>query len=138
MESAGYRGVDSMAVMALEQAKFREAHEVKVTSAGGADLTKWSEVYLRSFYGGLGLMKAMAQIVDSLQKMDEVVLVTGKLGGKTAGTMALYRTRDLLGAYCVGTSSRIQGERCRHELARSRTPDCDIRRQTTCPSVHPV
>jgi GNAT superfamily N-acetyltransferase len=109
MESAGYRGMDSMSVMTLENAKFSRMQEAKVAPAGGGDLTKWSEVYLKSFYGGLGLMRAVTEIVESLHGIDEVTLLTGELGGKPAGTMALYRTPALLGAYCVGTLPRFRG-----------------------------
>jgi len=101
--SAGYRAVDSMSVMTLERAKFSRIQEVKVASAEAGDLDKWSEVYLNSFYGGLGLKRAVTEIVESLHRMSEVVLLTGKIGGRFAGTMALYRTHALLGVYCVGT-----------------------------------
>lgn len=103
MLDSGYRVVDSMAIMSPGLVRMRKNPEVKVEVASGEGLVGWSKAYLQSFYGSLELLPAATDVVRSLRRLEQATLMVGRVNNRVAGVLALFRTRGLLGVYCVGT-----------------------------------
>lgn len=103
MLDSGYRVVDGMAIMSPGRVRLQKSGEVKVEVASGAGLEDWSKAYLRSFYGDFSLMPAVTEVVQSLKAVRRATLLIGRIEGKVAGVLALFRSSGLLGVYCVGT-----------------------------------
>jgi predicted GNAT family acetyltransferase len=104
MKRAGYAEMDGMAVMTPRRPGLKESgEEIQVSAVAGTALRDWVRVYLLSFYGDLSLMKPVSEIVGSVGDQPEVTFLIGTIEGEAAGALALYRTKNLLGVYCVGT-----------------------------------
>ena len=104
--SAGYSKTDEMTV----------PHSTKPIPAPGAqhpissssDPREWTLAYLQSFYGGEDLARVIQPKVASLMGSKGVTLLQARVGGETAGVSALFRTRGLMGVYCVGTVPKFR------------------------------
>ena len=108
----GYRQVDAMTVL---HSKGRivdsGSHDVSVSTKA----RPWTAAYLRSFYGGEELTGVVGPIVTSLLQARDATLLEARVGGDTAGVLALFRTPGIAGVYCVGTVP----EHRRHGVASS-------------------
>jgi GNAT superfamily N-acetyltransferase len=101
LAAAGYRQTDAQSVLFSKEpigTHGKELEVVETTRAGG-----WTAAYLRSFYGNEDLAGVVEPIVASLMKARGVTLLESRVRGMTAGVLALYRTPEVMGAYCVGT-----------------------------------
>ena len=93
--------------------------EVVVEPARGSGLADWSKVYLLSFYGDLGLMAPVNEVVQALGHLRRETLLIGRLEGRPAGVVALFRTPGVLGVYCVGTLPEFRGRGVAETLLES-------------------
>lgn len=103
LKQSGYEDVDAMAVMAPQRPGLKKAEGIAVSVANETALRDWVRVYLLSFYGELSLSKHVSEIIDSVAGRPETTLLLGKIDDRDAGALALYRTNEILGVYCVGT-----------------------------------
>jgi len=100
--ASGYRAVDTMVVLVSKSA---------IPGSGGAEPVvdtsssagPWVSAYLRAFYGTEELAGSVIPIARRLLKAKPATLLEAKIGGRVAGTLAMFRTRGLAGVYCVGT-----------------------------------
>ncbi len=99
----GYVIADSMSVMEMREPSFHVNDEIEVVTVEPAYLTQWCETYLLSFYGETGLLNSVLRIARKIAKRKEVSLVLAKHRGSIVGTLALFESQDVIGAYCVGT-----------------------------------
>lgn len=100
--ASGYRQTDSMVVLrstAPPEGGTPEPGVVQTT-----DSESWTSAYLRSFYGDEGLTDVVGPIVSSLQTSRAVTLLESRTDRETAGVLAMFRTPETLGVYCVGTA----------------------------------
>ena len=119
LEGGGYRIADQMAVMEMGEPSFKLNGDLKVRQVTKDEAEDWSEVYLDSFYGELGKMKAVTAAVRRLARTKEASVLLGSLDGRPAGTLALYRTGGLCGVYCVGTHRGFRRRRVASTLLES-------------------
>jgi N-acetylglutamate synthase-like GNAT family acetyltransferase len=104
MKQTGYEEIDGMAVMTPRRPGLKEGGEgIEVSVVSGTTLRDWVRVYLLSFYGDLSLTKPVSEIIGSVRDRPEVAFLMGTVEDEAAGALALYRTKNLLGVYCVGT-----------------------------------
>ncbi len=104
---AGYEIADRMIVMeAKDGVDHPEGPPAKIRQSASTE--EWSRVYLAAFYGRLGLLPVTKRIVDKVRSLDSVTLLQADVDGTIAGVTALFRTKGLLGAYCVGTVPRLR------------------------------
>ena len=97
----GYKQTDTMTVL-CSTVPPREA-EPKLEVRPSIDSDDWTIAYLRSFYGDEALADVVRPIVSPLQKSRAADLLEAKIGGETAGVLAIFRTPGICGVYCVGT-----------------------------------
>ena len=105
--SSGYRQVDTMTVLLSKGAIGAETGNVAATATTPDG---WTSVYLRAFYETENLAGVVKPIVSSLLKSKAAALLESRIGGKTTGVLALFRTRGIAGIYCVGTAPDHRGE----------------------------
>jgi GNAT superfamily N-acetyltransferase len=104
---SGYKVVDTMTVMSSEGiAAERESH-ARIRMARSAQ--DWAAAYLLAFYGNEDLIRIVRPIVGRLLRTKEATLFEAKVGRKTAGVMAVFRTEGLAGVYCLGTVPEYRG-----------------------------
>lgn len=96
--ASGYSKVDTMKVL-VSTTPTEGAGEGTTTSSP----ERWTAAYLRAFYGGEELTRTVKPIVALLLRDRAATLLEQKVGGETAGVLALFRTPGLMGVYCVGT-----------------------------------
>ena len=102
LSQTGYEIADKMSVMEAREGVHIPGHSsarIRVSKS----TEKWSRTYLSSFYGELGLLPATRKIADKIGKLPSATLLEAEVKGVVAGVLALFRTKRLLGAYCVGT-----------------------------------
>ena len=99
--SAGYKKADEM--MVLRSTKPIPHPRAQRLVSSSSDPREWTLAYLSSFYGDERLADVVLPKVASLMGEKEVTLLQARIGGETAGVSALFRTRGLIGVYCVGT-----------------------------------
>ncbi|MDV3278485.1 MAG: hypothetical protein LYZ69_08495 [Nitrososphaerales archaeon] len=108
LTDSGYTLVDKMAVLRLITPKFRTNGALRVESVKSGSREGWSRAYLLSFYGGTGLLSAVSRVVSRLLRKRGVTLLEGRIGGEVAGVLAIQRSSQLAGVYCVGTIPRFR------------------------------
>ena len=111
LAKGGYRIADQMAVMEIDEASFKVNPDLKIQVATGSKLEAWARVYLDSFYGDTGQLKAVMAIVQKLTTVREASLLIGTIKDKPAGITALFKTGKVCGAYCVATHRDWRGKR---------------------------
>ena len=102
LRASGYRLVDTMTVM-LSNTSGRLAGPGSVAIDDRPAADSWTRAYLEAFYGDQELAPHTTSIVSSLLKLRAATLLEARVGSETAGVLALFRTKGLAGAYCVGT-----------------------------------
>ena len=107
LQASGYRHVDTMTVMLLRGPR-ETSGQAPVTINERPASGRWTRAYLEAFYGDQELASFTSPIVTRLLKLKAVTLLEARVGGETAGVLALFRTRGLAGVYCVGT---VPGQR---------------------------
>lgn len=110
LSAAGYRVADRMSVMQIEDAAFAINDEVAVEEMV-EEVREWTETYLLSFYGEKSLLSAALAAVRRAKGLREVSLILARWRGEPVGTVALYRTGSVCGAYCVGTKPGYRNRR---------------------------
>ena len=100
--ASGYRRVDVMAVLSSGGPAESSGDRWKMPPS--ASPQEWTSAYLRSFYGGEGLTDVVTPIVASLSQSRAVTLLESRADGEVAGVLAIFRTREIAGVYCVGTT----------------------------------
>jgi GNAT superfamily N-acetyltransferase len=105
----GYMITDSLNVMELGTLQCSPNPNVKVVVASGEHLDSWCHVYVSSFEEKPELLGHVKRIVGSLEELQEVRLLLGLVEGCPSGVAALFTTRRLTGAYCVGTLKEKRG-----------------------------
>lgn len=100
----GYRIADQMSVLEADDGPFRANPDLKIEAASENGLNVWAKIYLDSFYGDFGQLRAVTGIIQRLQKVKEATLLLGTIKDEPAGIAALFRTGKVCGAYCVATS----------------------------------
>ena len=104
---AGYQIADVMTVMrAVGDVPSKES---AIVVGPASSVENWSRAYLSAFYGDLGLMPVVTKIVRRLKGSDATTLLEARLGGQVCGVLAIYRSSELAGVYCVGTVQRFRG-----------------------------
>jgi ribosomal protein S18 acetylase RimI-like enzyme len=103
LKGSGYSQIDRMAVMALEEPKFRNVNGVAVEPLVSGNVKDWCRTYLLSFYGEVSLLPQVSELAMGFVKKPEVRLFAGFIDQQMAGVLATYRTEGLVGVYCVGT-----------------------------------
>jgi GNAT superfamily N-acetyltransferase len=109
LQASGYRAVDMMTVM-ISKGPIKSPSAVPVTIIEPHAADSWTRTYLEAFYGDLELASGVTPIVTRLLKLNAVTLLEARVGGETAGVLAAFRTRGLVGVYCVGTTSVHRGK----------------------------
>jgi len=102
LRAAGYKPVDKMTVM-LSGGPGKSADPGPVTINERPAAVSWTRAYLGAFYGDQELAPHTTRIVTRLLKLKAATLLEARVGGETAGVLALFRTKGLAGVYCVGT-----------------------------------
>jgi GNAT superfamily N-acetyltransferase len=108
----GYAEFEAMHVLKLSaKPSFRLNPKLLVEVAGEDSGAEWSEGYRRAFYGDSVPVPGVARAVEKAVKAKDATLLIARSGGSAAGVLALFRTRDVAGIYCVGTlqAHRRQG-----------------------------
>ena len=98
---SGYSVVDTMTVLISRGAVVGREGGWKVTASPSAE--RWAHAYLMAFYGSAKLASSVIPVGARLQKAEAATLLEARVRGKTAGVLAIFRTRKLAGVYCVGT-----------------------------------
>jgi N-acetylglutamate synthase-like GNAT family acetyltransferase len=106
----GYRIADQMAVMEADDTSFKVNPDVQIEAVKKEDLEDWSRIYLDSFYGELSQLRVVLGIAKKLMKVKEASLLLGRIKGRPAGVVALFRTEKVCGAYCVATHRDWRGK----------------------------
>ena len=106
-----YRVVDQMSVMeAAKSLPFRVNPDVRVeVDLDRRQAEEWTTTYLDAFYGERGPLAVVTRIVEKVSSVKEASLVLATLRGQPAGVLALFRTGEICGVYCVGTSPGSRG-----------------------------
>ena len=99
----GYRITDRMSVMELRKPSFQVNPEISVEVTRPPDAKKWCEVYLRSFYGDLQLLSPTLEVVRKSMESRNVSFVSALHERSIVGTLAMYKSREIVGIFCVGT-----------------------------------
>jgi len=102
LEASGYRPVDEMTVM-ISKDLGRSASEAQIAVNERPAADRWTRAYLEAFYGDQELAPYVTPIVARLLERSDVTLLEARVGGETAGVLAMFRTKGLIGVYCVGT-----------------------------------
>lgn len=102
LAAVGYKPVDRMAVL-ISRGSIRADNPLRVSVNTRPSAEGWSRAYLEAFYGEQSLASLITPTVRRLLRTEAVTLMEARIGGRTAGVLALFRTRGLAGAYCVGT-----------------------------------
>jgi N-acetylglutamate synthase-like GNAT family acetyltransferase len=102
LDRAGFLPLDRMEVMTAKARRPEQGCSVEVLQVG-SNTHEWAEAYVRSFYGDGGPLSQVEATVENAIKDKAVSLMLAKRRGKVVGEMALCRSGELLGAYCVGT-----------------------------------
>jgi len=105
----GYRVTDRFLVMQLLGSIPSAAPEVKCRVVRREDLDVWCKSYLSAFYGELSLVEEVRRSVKKALKEGRTKLILAEVGGRPAGTLAIYRRERYSGVYCVGTIPRFRG-----------------------------
>ena len=108
LTNSGYRLVDRMIVMSLRRPRFRMNESLTVTPVKPGGHEQWSRAYLQSFYGGTNLLPSVNRAIENLAAGRDVTLLEGLIGDTVAGVLAVQRTKNLAGVYCVGTVPRFR------------------------------
>jgi GNAT superfamily N-acetyltransferase len=104
--ASGYRMVDEMTVFASAGPMAGNDVEVRAAMPGSGD--EWARTYLRAFYGTEELADTVAPIVGRLLGTKAATLLEARVDGRTAGVLAIFRTKGVAGVYCVGTAPRYR------------------------------
>lgn len=97
-----------MAVLLSKKEVSERAHpEAGVTMSGNPQ--RWAATYLDAFYGSRDLIAEVSPIASRLISAKGTTLLESRIRGETAGVMALYRTPQVIGVYCLGTSPGHRG-----------------------------
>jgi len=127
LSANGYRVIDQLSVMEITSPSFDGNAEIIPVIIGEAEVERWCETYLLSFYGEKGLLGNVVGIAERALKDHRVKLILAMHDGVPVGTLALYETENICGVYCVGTilSYRQKGVASRmikfaYELSREK------------------
>jgi hypothetical protein len=112
LEKQGYRIVDQMSVMEIEEPSFELNPDLKIEKVAGKEgVTDWVGVYLDAFYGESSQAKAVTGVIQRVVGAEETTtLLVGTIDGRPAGALALHRTDKVCGVYCVGTRRDQRGK----------------------------
>jgi hypothetical protein len=110
LEKLGYRIVDQMSVMEIDEPYFEVNPGLKIEQVTGNGVEDWTDVYLDAFYGESSKAKAVTGAVQRAAKAGETTLLVGTMDGKPVGVLALHRTDKVCGVYCVGTRRDQRGK----------------------------
>jgi GNAT superfamily N-acetyltransferase len=102
LRASGYRTADAMNVLVSKE-MISEGRGTEATIYASSSAGPWVSAYLRAFYGSEELAGSVTPIARRLLKAKATTLLEAKVRGRIAGTLAMFRTRDLAGVYCVGT-----------------------------------
>ena len=108
LAARAYVVVDKMLVMEMRKPSFQVNPEIKVELTKKEEVKEWCEAYLQSFYGDLELLGPSLEIVRRCMKRKEINFVSAKYEESTVGTLATYKSQDVVGVYCVGTTPRFR------------------------------
>ena len=108
LTSSGYTLFDRMTVMELGRPSFRLNDSLVVLPVRSRTQDSWSRAYLQSFYGDTKLLRSVNKVVARLVRRKDVTLLAGSIGDEMAGVLAIQRSRDFAGVYCVGTLPRFR------------------------------
>jgi GNAT superfamily N-acetyltransferase len=98
---SGYKQVDTMTVLLSASPIVTDSSvQLRITMPSSAEI--WTRAYLRAFYGDENLAASVVPIVSRLLRAKTITLLEAKVDEKTAGVMAISRTRGLAGVYCAG------------------------------------
>lgn len=114
--SRGYVVKDRMLVMESEpdkQGRGVVESEVEVRlldpRSKWVEVQEWTRTYLRAFYGDQRLKEKVDAIGRKVIRDEKTSLLVARLGRKTAGCAAIFRTAGgVAGAYCVGTAPEFR------------------------------
>ena len=99
----GYHIADRMSVMEMRKPSFQVNSEISVEVIKPVDVKKWCEAYLWSFYGDLELLSPTLEVVRKSMESRNVSFVSALHERSIVGTLAMYKSREIVGIYCVGT-----------------------------------
>lgn len=102
LADSGYNPVDSMAVL-ISRGPIRADNPLRASITSSPSADSWSRTYLEAFYGEQKLAPLIVPTARHLLNLGAVTLMEARVGGRAAGVLALFRSRGLAGAYCVGT-----------------------------------
>jgi ribosomal protein S18 acetylase RimI-like enzyme len=111
IERRNYSIVDKMSILEVSSFSANINPKVKVDIIEENEIDEWSETYLISFYGETKMLSTVRKIVNKLVQNKDVSLMLAKFQGSPIGTLAIFRSEDINGVYCLGTrpSSRNLG-----------------------------
>jgi len=108
LSANGYRVYDQLSVMEIASPSFDGNAEVKPEIIGEGEVQRWCETYLLSFYEEKVLLGHVVGIAERVLKDGRTKLILAMHEGVPMGTLALYETENVCGAYCVGTLPRYR------------------------------
>ena len=100
--ASGYRDIDAMTVL-LSRGPTGGLRPGGPEVVASASPRRWTDAYLSAFYGSGDQAGAVGPIVDRLSADRATTLLESRVGGETAGVLAIFRTPGIAGVYCVGT-----------------------------------
>lgn len=106
MAERGYSEFERMSVMRFDADPAPAGAAVALEKVGPGGAEAWADAFLESFGYGNEAREPALGVVGRLVRDPAVTLVLAREGGDPAGTVALFRTDGLMGAYCVGTRPR--------------------------------
>lgn len=101
--SSGYRELERMTVMVSARRFEQTGAEVEVRRVSEGSVDEWTRAYLLSFYGDTGLAPEVTKVARRATGDRSTTLLEARLDDTTAGVLAVFRSRQEAGIYCVGT-----------------------------------
>ena len=115
-----YALFDRMIVLSQAEATtFRVNTEAKVEVATPSTAAEWAKCYVRSFYGTTFPVVKVSKIASAAAEDPNSTLLMARAGGGVVACLAVHRTDDVLGIYCVGTLRRLRGKGFSSTLLRA-------------------
>lgn len=109
LNSRGYLVLDRMSVLVLGSPNVLTEQKAVITWVEPGGEEGWARVYSQSFYGDDSQIRGVTNVVKSAVGSHESSFLEATVDGRLAGALALHRTKNVLGVYCVGTLPEFRG-----------------------------
>jgi len=103
-----YEIKDRLSIMEITSPYFKVNEKVEVKIIGKEGIEKWCEIYLLSFYEDMSLFEPTVRATKRAFSEEKTKFILARYENLPVGTLALYGTNGVNGAYCVGTLPRFR------------------------------